>query len=161
MSRILIIAALIVILYFGIRYLLYQLEKNRIIEKVSSFLADLDDKYERFIKKRLTLSVLSGELEQEVKDQLVEESFKQLQPELSVFIAYIKQSAISIADLPSQSHYFPALAKMVETIFQRSSFQKDRLSPEDQAIFEKILKEELESNIEQRIVALKTSHFIE
>ncbi len=161
MLRYILIVNLIAGILIGISILIEQRKKNQFYSKLKAFFDSIDSTYHSFIKKRLTLGILSNEDIMVDQTKLSEEAFDILKPDVEALFIFLDYQPTKLSGFSHHSPYFSSVINIVGTYLSKGNESGRRLSKTEKEVIQTNLIKSIQVDIQKRIVELKTQVLID
>ncbi len=135
-------------------------EAKKTTKKIKKYLTALEDKYEDFIEKRLTLSILKKDTFDVDVDDILRQSIVIMKPEIEGILSDINATDLSTITVNANLKYFSNAVSLVNSLFQKSRAAEDKqLSPEDEESLYECVKDAIRADIAKRVLDFKTRNY--
>ena len=132
-------------------------EAKKVNKKNYLLLSNIDKKYEDFIQKSITASILENNSIEINKESLLNEALIILKPEISGLIASINSVANSQVSINYESPYFNSCVAVIQSFYTKRAKDKIALNDSEKESIFSTFKDAINSDISHRILDLKTS----
>lgn len=131
--------------------------RKKIGQQTEFLLHELDEKYEDYINKYLTVSVLKS---QNIEiEKIVQNVFTILKPDIDGLLAFIQASNFSNVPVNHTSKHFKGLASLAAAYFKKTG--NNRLDHTDEENFRNAFRDALIAEVNKKILDLKAGNYLE
>ncbi|MEM8897491.1 MAG: hypothetical protein AAGC85_05275 [Bacteroidota bacterium] len=147
--------------FFVIWFLLSLREQNRVKKELGRLMSSLENAYEEFFKKRVTLSLLETKSPEEHLPQIEAEALEVLLPDYLALLTYVEEVEMGGLSFPKPSKVFQQLQTQLSVFLDRKKKKtRSRLSTQDKEKLETTYKACINSDLRLRLINLKTSDLV-
>jgi hypothetical protein len=137
-------ASIIIIAAFGAFFWLYYQQAQQAQRQAHGQIQELTERYQEFMRKRLTLSFVREEDWQQQKETLVQEAMEVMKPELDALAAMIGSSSYRFSPQGQRVERFQNLMSIAEELLSKSRKPTaGRISERLYAAFEDAMRADL------------------